>query len=266
MRVSSLLYHDVVKKGEFDVRRFAGCPEAAKYSIDYDEFERHIWAIRSALRSQPRLVLDILSSTQAEAFLLTFDDGRVSAYRYVADILDRYGWKAHFFVTTDHIGHPAVLSPGQIRELRKLGHAIGSHSSSHPHHMSVLEPDELAKEWTSSVAALSDILGEPVTIASIPGGSYSKKVAEAAARSGITALFTSEPVVRTHCVETCTVFGRYTVLRGMAPKRSAEFASGRGWSRLRQFTFWNAKKAVKTACLHSKLLSRLLQYSTLRPA
>jgi len=88
---------------------------------------------------------------------------------------------------------------------------------------------------------LSDVLGEPVTVASVPGGCYSRRVAAAAAASGIKALFTSEPVTTSHRVDGCLVFGRYTIWRGMRPAMSAAFTSG-GFHRYEQFLFWNPRR------------------------
>src|SRR5437879_9095462 len=123
----------------------------------------------------------------------TCNDGRVSAPTAIAWIQDRYGWRAHFLITTDYIGKPAFLNEDQIRALRKSGHVIGTHSGSHPRRMSALGWEELLEEWSRSTKTLSDVLGEPVTVASVPGGCYSRRVAAAAAASGIKALFTSEP-------------------------------------------------------------------------
>src|SRR5262245_47304812 len=47
---------------------------------------------------------------------------------------------------------------------------------------------------------LRDILGESVTVASVPGGYYGRAVAETAAEAGIRVLFNSEPTTRTQTV------------------------------------------------------------------
>src|SRR5262249_51253399 len=144
-------------------------------------------------------------------FFITFDDGGVSAYDEVATLLDKRRWPGHFLITTDCIGRAGFLSKEQIRGLRKRGHVIGSHSCSHPSRMSECSWQQLIVEWHSSVAILSDILGEAVVVASVPGGYYSRAVAEAAARAGVRALFTSEPVIRHQQVDGCYVLGRYTL-------------------------------------------------------
>ena len=62
------------------------------------------------------------------ALLLTFDDGGSSAVLYTAEALREFHWPAHFFVTTDRIGDSGFLDPAQIRDLREMGHVVGSHS------------------------------------------------------------------------------------------------------------------------------------------
>lgn len=177
--------------------------------------------------------------------LLTFDDGGVSAASYVADALDRAGWRGHFFVTTDRIGTSAFLDARQIRELSARGHLVGTHSHTHPPRMSRQPWSSMVAEWRTSVDLLSDILGERVTVGSVPGGFFSRRVAEAAAVAGVTELFTSEPVMRTHSVAGCRVFGRLMIHRQTAPETAADLAAGALARRAGQFALWNAKKMAK---------------------
>jgi peptidoglycan/xylan/chitin deacetylase (PgdA/CDA1 family) len=262
LKAIALLYHDVVDPGRSDASGFAGL-HAGRYKLERADFEHHLGALRraapppltvnearTAAPSDPRRSAPTgrpAAAMQRLPFLLTFDDGGVSAYTIAADLLDRWGWKAHFFVTTDCIGTPGFVDAIQIRALRQAGHVVGSHSCSHPNRMSALLWSELVEEWKGSVAALEDVLGERVDTASVPGGHYSKAVARAASECGIRALFTSEPVLRTHRVEECSVFGRYTIWRGMTPDTSAALAAGTGLARQQQYLFWNAKKLAKTA-------------------
>src|SRR2546428_9627226 len=105
--------------------------------------------------------------------------------------------------------------------------------------------DQLIHEWAKSAAILSELLGEPMRIASVPGGAYSRRVAEAAAVAGITALFTSEPTSRCRQVDGCLVVGRYSVRRGTPARVAAALASGRLLPRLPPPCFWNCKKLAK---------------------
>jgi peptidoglycan/xylan/chitin deacetylase (PgdA/CDA1 family) len=258
MRAISLLYHDVVTAGQYDASGFPG-GGAARYKLELDEFKRHVKAIAEAVKADPIRIWDLPAATGANPTLMvTFDDGGLSAYQYIADILESYGWHGHVFVTVNYIGRPSFVTKEQIRALRKRGHVIGSHSCSHPERMSYLNWNQLTEEWATSIRVLSDVVEEPVTTASVPGGYYSKRVAEAAAASGIEALFTSEPTTRCHYVNGCVVLGRYTVWRGMAPTMSAGFAAGEVLPRLKQALLWNVKKAAKT--LGGRSYSKLRKY------
>jgi len=93
----------------------------------------------------------------------------------VAAELEKVGWRGHFFVFTNLIGHPGYLGRSQIRELHQRGRLIG-HSCTHPEQMSSLSWDELLWEWRESCALLSDAIGAPITAASVSGGFYSQKV------------------------------------------------------------------------------------------
>jgi len=95
------------------------------------------------------------------------------------------------------------------------------------------------------VAVLADILGEKPRVASVPGGFYSRRVAEAASQAGIQLLFNSEPTARVETVGDCFVLGRYCLQQGMSAATAAAIAGGALRPRLFQFVLWNSKKAVK---------------------
>jgi peptidoglycan/xylan/chitin deacetylase (PgdA/CDA1 family) len=232
MNALSIMYHDVVERGDPGASGFPG-PGPAIYKIDREDFARHLEAIRKARHPGREL-------------LLTFDDGGLSAYAPVAGMLEQYGWRGHFFVTTDWIGRPGFLNAGQIRDLDRRGHVIGSHSCSHPERMSREPWDRMLVEWKGSTEQLAEIVGHPVKVASVPGGYYSRRVAEAAAAAGIETLFTSEPTARVRTVNGCRVLGRYTVQRGMGAEWPAGFAAGKLAPRLRQGLLWKAKGLAKS--------------------
>ncbi len=261
----ALLYHDVVEPGRDDASGFPG-PGAARYKLTRAEFAGHLHALAGAWGEGPGLgglnssSLDPLTPTPlslstgaeglglealaASSWLLTFDDGGVSALAPTADLLEEHGWRGVFFVTTDRISTPTFLSAGQVRELRRRGHLIGSHSCSHPERMSSCGPEGLLNEWRRSRETLEEIVGERVCTASVPGGYYSRAVAAAAAAAGYTMLFNSEPTTGIVSVGGCRVVGRYTVYRGTSPRAAARLLTGR-LARWRQALLWNAKKVAK---------------------
>ncbi len=243
----AIMYHDVFEDESPRPSGFAGAG-ADLYKLAASDFAAQLAAIRRVAGELGVGRVDEAPRSNGRAPLyLTFDDGGESASTLIAGALERHGWRGHFFVTTDYIGKPGFLTGEQIRDLRARGHVIGSHSCSHPPRMSHCTWDRLLREWTGSVRVLSGILDEPVRTASVPGGYYSREVAEAAAQAGIRFLFTSEPTMRPHTVRDCLVLGRYFVQRGMPPSVAAGFAAARAGVRWKQALLWKAKKAAKAA-------------------
>jgi len=226
----TLLYHDVVEPGLYDSSGFTGAG-AARYKLTRAEFREHLSAL-------------ITAAPKGGPPTLTFDDGGASSC-WIATELEAYGWNGHFFVTTDRIGSPGFLEEAQIRSLRASGHQIGTHSCSHPDRISSCSCDQLVAEWRDSRQRLADILGEPVTSGSVPGGYYSRNVAKAAATSGLRLLFTSEPTLREWTVSGCAVLGRYTIYRGMSARAAAQLVAPGPAARVAQTLAWQAKKMVK---------------------
>lgn len=224
-----LMYHDVTADGQDAASGFAGS-SAARYKLSPEEFDRHLYAIGRAVDGEPAL---------------TFDDGGASAM-YIADRLEDAGWRGSFFVTAGYIDRRGFLTRSQLRDLRRRGHTIGSHSWSHPAGMARLSPAELSGEWQRSVDELRALLGERIVTASVPGGSYSRRVADAAAAAGIAALFTSRPMTRTRRYGAVTIVGRYAVRRTTPAERAAAVAAGSLLPRMGQLAVWDAKRALKS--------------------
>jgi hypothetical protein len=112
--------------------------------------------------------------------------------------------------------------------------------------MSALSPAELRDEWRRSVERLEDILGARIDTASVPGGFFSGAVADAAAHGGIRCLFTSEPRARPSRRGGLLLVGRFSVVRSTPADGAAALARGDLAPRVRQWVWWNAKKAAKT--------------------
>jgi peptidoglycan/xylan/chitin deacetylase (PgdA/CDA1 family) len=256
LRATCLLYHDVIENGHWDSSGFTG-PGTAKYKMSGQEFDAHLSAIARVRDTSPSTAQELANASYGTfPFLLTFDDGGESAATCTADLLEKHGWRGHFFVTAGQISKKGFLNRAQIRGLRKKGHVIGSHSFSHPVRMSHCSQEELTDEWTRSIEILSDIVGEPVDSASVPGGYYSSRVGETAAAAGIRVLFNSEPTTAVHAVLGCLVVGRYNVFRGMSPRLSGELVSAHSGARTRQWLYWNFKKVAKRAAGRPYLAAR----------
>jgi hypothetical protein len=255
---NTLLFHDVVPEGEWSSSGFQGA-DADVYKLSCKDFERHLSAIPTEISTSVTTVVQLQTeSSLQKPVLITFDDGGVSALSYAAGILEKFGWRGHFLITVGRIGTPGFLTAPEILQMHKRGHIIGSHSYSHPTRMALCSEQQLNDEWQRSVQVLSGILGQQVTVASVPGGFYSRKVAETAAKAGIKVLFNSEPVTAAQTVDGCVVLGRFTLQQSHPPSRSASIACGDKQLLLKEYLFWNAKKAAKAVLGTTWLKARVM--------
>jgi len=194
------MYHDIYKSdtSESGFTRERDFP----YKIKADVFESHVKAISDCCQT---------SNLPKDSVTFTFDDGGKSFHSVIAPILEKYGYKGLFFISTKYIGTETFLNEDEIRDIHVKGHIIGSHAHSHAH-LYTLSDAEVEEEWMQSVEILSGIIGEPVRYASIPNGDKSKIVLEYARKYGIEKIYTSEPTTKVSDFKGMEVIGRYVLL------------------------------------------------------
>lgn len=220
----SLMYHDVTDRENSSGFQRQG---ARPYTLSHELFEAHLNEIANS--SLLPALIDQVDLFQPEQHLfLTFDDGGRSAL-HIARRLSEGGWRGHFFIITDRIGKQTFLGASEIRQIRAMGHHVGSHSHTHPDIFWDLPLHEMSAEWTRSMDILADILGEPCTSASVPGGDASRAVLESAATAGLRYVFTSEPRLRVQTIGRCRILGRLTIKADMSVASLRARLAGRGW-------------------------------------
>lgn len=181
-----LMYHSVKRD---ERKRFArqmdrlvrvGCPVYADFDASGRDGTRHI--------------------------AVTFDDAHHSVFENAFPILRERSIPATVFVPTHYIGgapgwitdsrhrdaDERGLTIDELRELRRGGVLIGSHSVTH-RRMTELSQAEMVEELTESRNTLAKILGENVHVFALPYGSGNADVAHLAARAGYTRLFLNVP-------------------------------------------------------------------------
>jgi len=245
MRAVTLLYHDVISNSDFRSSGF-DAPGADHYKLDIEEFKRQIDSVdqRHRNKAQDLTIFNNIGSEQP--FFISFDDGGSSFLNPIADILEEYGWKGLFFISTDFIDTPGFLTRDQVAELHRRGHVIGSHSCSHPKKISECSREELIREWGESKRILSEIVGVEIESASVPGGFLSKDVEETAEEVGYKVLFTSEPQKKIYKTGDCFVVGRYSITRSTTLAECISLASGPNtFFQIWQYVYWNIKKFAK---------------------
>jgi peptidoglycan/xylan/chitin deacetylase (PgdA/CDA1 family) len=235
----ALIYHDLAARPDRDGVGFPG-PLAGRYKLDPARFGQHLDAIARA-----GAAVGLLGRAGARpAVAITFDDGGASA-PLAAELLERRGWRGHFFVTTGRIGTPGFMDRDAVRELARRGHLVGSHSVTHPTYMGRLDRGSLDREWRESAAALADALGERPWAASVPGGFLTPAVVASAAEAGYELLLTSEPSARERRHAGMAVLGRYTIWESTSAAQAAGYARGAAPARARLWLEWNAKGVPK---------------------
>ena len=244
--MNALMYHDIVTAGDEDTSGFPG-RDAALYKVTPETFAAHLNAL-AALADPPYIPgipptgpICPTRPTCPRDHLRRWGMSALTA----AEHLERHSRIGHFFVTTNYIGTRGFLAEGEIRELARRGHVIGSHSCSHPLRMGHCSWPQLLDEWSRSCAILSGIVDDDVRVASVPGGDFAPQVAEAAARAGIMQLFTSEPTGEARYAFGLTIIGRFAIQRGTTADTAAALASGQWLPCARQAALWNAKKMSK---------------------
>lgn len=175
---------------------------ALKYKVSLQDFDLQIKAVNDYLRERK------LPSSTVE---FTFDDGGVSFITVVAYVLEKYGFRGKFFISTGFIGQKGFMNADQIRELENRGHSVGSHSHSHPERMISLSEQEILEEWNISQVILEGVLGHRPSIASIPNGYSSRIVLDAMIKAGIFEIYTSDPTSKVTIYNTAVVKGRYAL-------------------------------------------------------
>jgi peptidoglycan/xylan/chitin deacetylase (PgdA/CDA1 family) len=241
----ALMYHDVTAPGREDSSGFPG-GDALRYKLSGRQFEEHLRAIAQRI-TRPPVTIDSVGGEAAPGavpLLLTFDDGGASA-EAIADKLEDFGWRGHFFVTAGYLGRGGFLDGAGVRRLRARGHVIGSHSCTHPLLMARWPQARIVDEWSRSIAILSDVIGERVVSASVPGGHYSAAVGEAAADAGLWFLFTSRPTIAVGRQRHTFTIGRFAVRRTTTAQEAAAVVAGERLPRLKQLAWWDVKSAAK---------------------
>jgi peptidoglycan/xylan/chitin deacetylase (PgdA/CDA1 family) len=222
-RVVTLLYHEVTDNpAESGFQN----PGAFPYKHTTAYFLQNLDVIAQS-GARISTVHDIDFNSGGDYVLLTFDDGGKSAM-HIAGLLDERGWRGHFFIPTEMIGSPRFVTADDLRDLRRRGHVIGSHSHSHPPVFWNLTEEEMLREWKTSCQTLSAILQEPITAASVPCGEMNRMTADTVARAGVKYLFTSEPTVHPWKLAGITCFGRFCPKRDTSLRPIGNYVRFRG--------------------------------------
>ena len=134
-----------------------------------------------------------------KAAIITFDDGMLSQYTYAKPILDKYNFKATFYIICNKVDKENRMNWNDIHILEEEGHEIGSHSMNHKK-LSKLSDEEMIYEIIESKRCLQEN-GFDVTSFSFPynDGENNKKILKIVADNYYIARTASEPLMLFEC-------------------------------------------------------------------
>jgi peptidoglycan/xylan/chitin deacetylase (PgdA/CDA1 family) len=133
--------------------------------------------------------------TQDKRFVLTFDDGFVSALEHAGPVLAGLGFKAINFLVADRLGMrnewdvdvdhtmEPLMDVGQVRDWLSLGHDIGAHTLTHPH-LDQISLTQAREEICASKKKLEDTFGREVRHFAYPYGGFTPPVMDLVREAG----------------------------------------------------------------------------------
>ena len=172
--------------------------------VSPDDFRRQLGYLRR--KGYVFVGLDDLDG-EGRRVSITFDDGFLETHEHAVPVLREMEIPATFFVVAGklgemddwHCGKEKTIDESQVRELVKLGFAIGSHTMNHPS-LDEIPLDRVQREVEDSKIFLEKRLGVPIRHFAYPKGLFTSAVAEVvraagyaagwATREGDTSLFT----------------------------------------------------------------------------
>ena len=179
------MYHEVTEADRID-----GIAQRIQrgYIATVAEFEAQIaWLYGNGFRAVGLSdVVDALvagAEVPHDCVVISFDDGFVGNHEYALPILAKYGATATFFVVTNKIGQPGMMSWAQLEDLVHAGCEVQSHTANHPL-LSTLDGQETLAELRESKAQIEARLGTRCDLLSLPNGDTNPHLEQAAAGCG----------------------------------------------------------------------------------
>ena len=109
---------------------------AKDYIVPVETFKAHLKMLadsgyQTILPDEYYAYLNLGTPLPEKPIMLTFDDTEENQYAIAAPEMEKYGFKAVYFVMTVSLGRPKYMSKDQVKQLAEAGHVIGSHTWDH---------------------------------------------------------------------------------------------------------------------------------------
>lgn len=236
-----LLYHDVAPVGH----GVTGGPEY--FSVSETGFRRQLDAIaHEGLRG---CSIEHALVTSEPKVAISFDDGTAGMYERAFPALVERGMSATFFITTTWVGTSGFVTWDQLREMKRAGMSIQSHTRTHPF-LSELSAAQLGVELRGSKEEIDGQLGQDTRQIGLPGGDAPRgKLADLIGEAGYSVVGTSRwGVNRTVVGHDPVRIRRCTVRADPGEERFRRIITGDRWlafeRRSREFVLRSMRDAL----------------------
>ena len=120
--------------------------------------------------------------------MLTFDDTDLDQFTVARPELEKYGYKAVYFVMTVSLGRPHYMSKAQVKQLSDEGNSIGSHTWDH-HNVKKYQGQDWVTQIDKPTKTLEDITGKKIKYFAYPFGLWNAQAFPELKKRGFVAAF-----------------------------------------------------------------------------
>ena len=120
--------------------------------------------------------------------MLTFDDTDLDQFTVARPTLDKYGYKAVYFIMTVSLGRPRYMSKAQVKQLADEGNVIGSHTWDH-HNVKKYQGEDWVTQIEKPTKVLEEITGKKINYFAYPFGLWNPQAFPELKKRGFVAAF-----------------------------------------------------------------------------
>ena len=166
---------------------------AKDYIVPVEQFKAQIKMLADSgyhtiLPDQLYAYLTTGAPLPSKPVMLTFDDTDLDQFTVARPTLDKYGFKAVYFIMTVSIGRPHYMSKDQIKQLADEGNVIGSHTWDH-HNVKKYQGQDWVTQIEEPTKKLEEITGKKINYFAYPFGLWNPQAIPELKKRGIDAAF-----------------------------------------------------------------------------
>ena len=124
----------------------------------------------------------------SKPILLTFDDTDLDQFTVARPTLEKYGFKAMYFVMTVSLGRPRYMTKAMVKQLSDEGNVIGSHTWDH-HNVKKYQGKDWETQIDKPTKTLEEITGKKINYFAYPFGLWNPQAFPELKRRGFVAAF-----------------------------------------------------------------------------